>query len=77
MTFDQPSGLALQGGLLYVTDHADGRIVAMTTGGTLMNWLDTGRGPDALTGVAVSPAGVVYFLDGKAERLYRVDPIAP
>jgi len=73
---EAPSGLVLAGGILYVSDHATGILYAFTPGGSLLNWLDTGRGANAITGLAVSPEGVVYFLDTKAERLYRIEPLA-
>jgi hypothetical protein len=70
-----PSGIALHEGLLYVTDHATGVIHAYTTDGAEVNWLDTGLGSNALTGIAVRESdGAVFFLDRAAERLYRVDP---
>lgn len=70
----EPSGMALFEGLLYVTDRADGVIHAFTRTGELVNWLDTGVGAGAITGVAVSQSGAVYFLDASAERLFRIDP---
>jgi hypothetical protein len=69
--------MALYEGLLYVTDRADGVIHAFTRTGELVNWLDTGVGADAITGVAVSASGAVYFLDVSAERLFRIDPLPP
>jgi hypothetical protein len=69
-----PSGIALHDGLLYVTDHADGRILAFRTNGEMVNWLDTGLGGNTLTGIAVSLEGVVYFLDSAGDRLYQIVP---
>jgi hypothetical protein len=73
-TVEQPSGMALHAGLLYVTDHADGSILAFTKAGELVNWLDTGLGGGAITGIAISSEGVVYFLDTAGDRLYEVRP---
>jgi DNA-binding beta-propeller fold protein YncE len=73
-TLDQPSGMILYKGLLYVADHGTGVITAFSSKGEKLNWLDTGLGAGHLAGLAISPAGKLHFLDLAANRLYRVDP---
>jgi hypothetical protein len=70
----QPSGLELHDGLLYVSDAADGRILAFDLEGTLVNWLDTGLGAGALAGLAFGPDGRIYLVDRVGQRVLRIDP---
>ncbi|MBX3459624.1 MAG: hypothetical protein KF696_06605 [Planctomycetes bacterium] len=70
----QPSGLEYRGGLLYVCDHATGIIHAFDLSGNRVNWLDTGLGSNALTGLAFGPDGKLYFCDIKNDRVVRIDP---
>ena len=69
-----PSGMALSGDRLFVGDHATGEILAFDLEGTLLNVLDTGRGPDALGGIAVDAKGRVVFVDMLQHEVIRVEP---
>lgn len=70
----QPSGIALRNNLIYVSDHATGIIHAFDISGNRVNWLDTGRGAGALTGLAFGPDGKLYFCDIKNDSVSRIDP---
>lgn len=67
-----PVGLALKGGRLYVGEHATGRIVVLSLQGSRIGSIDTGVGPNALTGLAAGPDGAIYALDSLRNRLLRV-----
>jgi len=70
---DQPSGLALWNGHLYVSDHATGVIHAFDLEGTRVNYLDTGRGKDALAGIVMGPDERLYFVDMSYDEVLRID----
>lgn len=67
-----PSGLALAGDMLYVTDNATSTIFAIKTDGTLVDWLDTGLEAGSLMGVRVDAEGSVWFVDAKQSELVRL-----
>lgn len=71
---DQPSGLELRNGLLYVSDHATGMIFAFDLDGVRVNYLDTGRGEDALAGMAFGPDDKLYLVDMRTDEVLRLDP---
>lgn len=71
---DQPSGLELHNGLLYVSDHATAMIHAYDLDGVRVNWLDTGRDEDALAGMAFGPDGKLYLVDMETDEVLRLDP---
>jgi DNA-binding beta-propeller fold protein YncE len=70
----EPAGLAVAAGYVFVADHATGWIHAFDMHGDLVNSLDTGRGPGALAGIAMSPAGELLFVDTQADEVIRVVP---
>jgi DNA-binding beta-propeller fold protein YncE len=74
-TLEQPSGLAIHEGLIYVTDHATSRFYAFDMDGGLVRTLDTGLPAGSLAGLTFGPDGKVYFSDLYAGKLYRIDPI--
>jgi hypothetical protein len=73
-TLTQPSGLALHGDLLFVTDHATSKIHVFELDGTLVNTLDTGLPAGSLAGIEVGPDNKVYLSDMLTGEVYRVDP---
>lgn len=68
---DTPSGLVLMDDILYVADHATGRISAYTTSGELVDYLDTGR-ENALQGLNFGPDGGLYVADGASSEVFRL-----
>jgi hypothetical protein len=62
---DNPAGLALHAGVLYVGDYGNGRIHRFRLDGTPLGGIETGFGSEALTGIAVTPGRWLYALDWK------------
>jgi len=71
---DTPSGLAIHDDILYVGDNATGQIHAFELDGTYLRSLDTGLEPGHLTGLEVSPDGVMYYVDMLGSELLRIVP---
>ena len=72
---EQPSGLEIHGGLLYVTDAATGFFHVFDRGGRPVRQLDTGLGPEALSGFAFGPDGKIWFTDRSRGKVLRIDPV--
>ena len=72
---NQPAGLELGGGLLYVTDHATSNILAFDLEGQLVDWLPTGRPADSLGGIEVLADGSLVVTDLRADELIRIRPL--
>lgn len=68
----QPAGLLLSGGKLVVSDHATGWVHVFTLNGTLEGSADTGLGPNAVTGLAVSPDGNLVLADSSQGRVLEL-----
>jgi hypothetical protein len=58
-----PSGVALVGDILYVTDNASSMIYAFDTSGKQLAALDTGLPRGTLSGIALGPDERLYFTD--------------
>lgn len=73
----QPSGLALHDGVLYVTDNATSKIVAVDLEGTLLDWLDlSGEIPaGGLMGIEVGPSGALFVVDAVGDRILRISAL--
>jgi hypothetical protein len=71
---NKPSGLALHGDVLYVSDNATSIIYAFDTAGKLLLQLDTELPAGTLTGIAVGPDDKIYFTDQLTGGVHRVDP---
>ena len=70
----QPSGIALDGTILYVTDHATSHIHAFALDGKALQKLDTGLPAGSLSGITVGPDGKIYIVDMAESRVLRIDP---
>jgi len=70
----QPSGIALDGEILYVTDHATSRIHAFSLDGKELQKLDTGLAAGSLAGISLGPDGKLYIVDMVDSRVLRIDP---
>lgn len=65
-----PSGLAMVGDMLYVSDNATSRITAFDKNtGVRIDWLDTLMEPGSLMGLEVDSEGSIFFVDAKNNRL--------
>lgn len=69
-----PSGLAVNEGVLYVTDHSTSLIHAFDLEGNALLTLDTGLPEGTLAGIAIGPGGRAYIVDMPTSRVLRVDP---
>jgi sugar lactone lactonase YvrE len=69
-----PSGIAYRNNTIYVSDYATGIIHAFDLSGNRVNWLDTGRGANSLSGITFGPDGKLYFCDLKNDNVTRIDP---
>jgi hypothetical protein len=69
---DQPSGLALHDGRVFVSVHGTAEIIAYD-----MDGAELGRMPTAATGlmgITFGPDGKLYYADGFGNEIVRVDP---
>lgn len=69
----QPSGLALHEGVLYVSDHKTSKIHAFDLAGTPLRTLETGLPEGTLAGIEVGPDNRLYFTDMLGGAVYRID----
>jgi DNA-binding beta-propeller fold protein YncE len=76
---EQPSGLALAGGVIYVTDRALSVVSAFDLDGVRLDWLDLSSqvAPGSLGAVEIDAEGRVYVADLTAHRVLRIAPRAP
>jgi DNA-binding beta-propeller fold protein YncE len=70
----QPSGILLHEGFLYVTDSATGILHAYTLDGLAVRELDSGLGDGVLAGLAAGVDDKLYFVDRKQNQILRLDP---
>lgn len=70
---DAPSGLAIDGGRLFVTENGTGAITVfdLADGGNPLGRLLTPA--ESIMGVAVSPDGEVWYVDADADEVVRID----
>lgn len=69
----EPSGLTLHDGVLYLTDHNTGSILALDPAdGTVIDRLDTGI--SGLMGIEVRSASEIYVVDSASNELLRLTP---
>jgi len=69
-----PSGLALSGGRLFVTDNATSRIYALSLTGAVIDWIDlstTVRG-GGLQGITLDADGRIYVTDAIDDRVLEI-----
>ena len=69
---DEPSGLALHDGRLFVSEHATGDIIAYDLDGTEIDRMTTPT--KRLMGITIGPAGDLWYADAGADEVVRVAP---
>ncbi len=69
---EQPSGLALHDGMLFISDNATSTIFAFDLKGELIDKVDTGYNGGALMGITFSDNGDLWFVHADANEVYRV-----
>ena len=69
----QPSGIALHNGVLFVSDHETAQIIAFNLEGEEIERIDTGA--QSLMGITVNPTdGRLWFVDAVAHKLFVINP---
>ena len=76
-TIEVPSGVALDHGVLYITDNATSRIHAVALDGTPVRTLETGLPAGSLGGIAFGLDEKVYLVDMVESRVLRLTPNMP
>lgn len=72
-TLEQPAGLELDGDILYVTDHATSRILALDAiDGTLMDWVELDYPAGTLGGIEVDADGSLLVTLMNENTLVRI-----
>lgn len=74
-TLEQPSGIEIKDGILYVTDAATSTFYAFDKTGKELRKLETGLAPGSLSGFVFGPDGKIFFTDRKRGKVLRIDPI--
>ena len=69
---DEPSGLALHEGRLFVSEHGTGDIVAFELDGAEVDRLATPA--KRVMGITFGPDGALWYADAGANEVVRVDP---
>jgi len=69
---DQPSGIAVGGARVFVSDYETGEIVAYDHDGLELDRIDTGA--VGIMGLELGPDGHLWFVDGEGDEVVRVDP---
>lgn len=68
-----PAGLALYEGHLYVGDYDTGLILGFDLDGELVDWLDTGRGAEALGGIDFDAEGNLWVTDIATSEILKIE----
>ncbi|MBX3206107.1 MAG: hypothetical protein KF764_13630 [Labilithrix sp.] len=75
-TLEQPSGIEVKNGLIYVTDTATATFHVFDKTGKEIRKLETGLKAGALSGFIFGPDGKIYFTDRNRGKVVRIDPVA-
>lgn len=70
---EQPSGLAIHDGVLYVSDHATSKLHAYDMDGNLLRSLDTELPERSLAGIEVGPDSNLWFTNMITGAVVRID----
>jgi glucose/arabinose dehydrogenase len=69
---DQPSGIALNGGRIFVSDAGTGELVAFEMDGTELGRVATSA--SRIMGIDFGPDGLLYYADGFGNEVVRIEP---
>ncbi len=72
-TLKRPSGIALGGGVVFVSDNATNRIYAFDTSGNLLRSASVELPEQSLGGITLGPDGRLYLADLKNGASYRLN----
>lgn len=73
-TLEQPSGIEVKDGLIYVTDAATSTFYVFDKSGDELRHLETGLPKGSLSGFTFGPDGKIYFTDRNGGKVIRIDP---
>lgn len=73
-TLERPSGLVHHEGVLFVSDNASGKIVALSLEGEVLRELQTELTDGQLSPLTIGPDGKLYFADLTNADVWRIDP---
>ena len=73
-TLEEPSGIEVKNGLIYVTDAATSSFHVFDKSGTLLRSLATDLPAGSLAGFTFGPDGKIWFTDKSEGRVLRIDP---
>lgn len=73
-TLEKPSGLEINGGLLYVTDAATSQFHVFDKSGKMIRSLSTDLPGGSLSGFTFGPDKKIWFTDRVGGRVLRIDP---
>jgi DNA-binding beta-propeller fold protein YncE len=66
---EEPSGIALHDGYVWVSDHATGLIAAYDMKGTPVDWVNVEPG---IMGITFGPDGSLYYANGETNQVVRM-----
>lgn len=69
---DEPSGIALHEGRIFLSEHGSGDVIALELDGTEIERMSTPA--ERIMGITIGPAGDLWYVDALANELVRVDP---
>ncbi len=73
--FNNPSGIAVRGDFVYVTDNRNGNILALSrTDGSLVDWLELDVPADSLMGIEFDADGNLYVVNYEEDQVLRISP---
>jgi hypothetical protein len=69
-----PSGLAIDGEVVFITDNATATIYGFSLDGQLLDWLDVELPNGALMGIDIDGSGNIFMVDATGNRVLRLSP---
>jgi len=70
---EEPAGMELHDGIIYVTDHAQGYVYAFDLeSGDLLDSLDLGVGDGAVQGMGIDANGTLWFTNEQTHEVFKL-----